>query len=362
MFFVCECLIEKIYDLFGVFLFEIPKKTLDYPVSYLRYLDDSRLAFGGDFDVFGPLVGGIRTSGNVPFLFKAFQSPAGVASVDIEQVRELILRGCAALLAQKHQQARLRMIEPQGGKAPLGGRVAATGEHADHFKKREEARHFSLRLDMSRSRQLDACARIYMTCQRRSAKMDDEKIHAIFGPVFDAVSHDGMLVLEDLGLPADAAILDVGTGAGKFAIFLALQGYHVTTGEPSTDTSHYAGQDWALNAEKLGVRDKIRFEAFDASHTPFESATFDAVFFFGVLHHIDEGVRSDVLHEALRIAKEDGAVVFFEPREETLEKVWVDDPDHPLAANPSDYLDGKTLRERRIEGSLMNIFIYEKAA
>jgi hypothetical protein len=55
-------------------------------------------------------------------------------------------------------------------------------------------------------------------------------------------------------------------------------------------------------------------------------------------------------------------VVFFEPRKEMLERIWVDDPGHPLAANPSNYLPDQRTREHRIEGSLMDIFIYKKAA
>ena len=53
------------------------------------------------------------------------------------------------------------------------------------------------------------------------------------------------------------------------------------------DKPHYAGTDWAFNAKYAGVLDYIRFEAFDASKLPFEAEAFDAVLFFGVLHHID---------------------------------------------------------------------------
>ena len=191
--------------------------------------------------------------------------------------------------------------------------------------------------------------------------MATEKTANDFGPMFEPMVHDGKLALSALELPADAAVLDVGTGAGKFAIFLALQGHDVLTGEPSTDTSQYAGQDWASNAEKAGVREKIRFEPFDSSEMPFDSDRFDAVFFFGVLHHIDEAVRNAVFREALRVAKPGGAVVYFEPTPETLEKLWVEDPDHPLAANPSDYKGSETAAEQRIEGQMMDIFIYRNA-
>jgi len=184
----------------------------------------------------------------------------------------------------------------------------------------------------------------------------------ILGPRFAIVSKDGALALRELGLPAGAAVLDVGTGSGNFAIYLALEGYRVVTGEPHTDTSRYANQDWAARADQAGVRDRIRFESFDASRMPFAAGSFDAVFFFGVLHHVTERARSDVLREALRVVKADGSVVFFEPRQEMLEKLWVDDPDHPPAANPSDYISDRTVRQRRIEGSYMDIFIYSRSA
>src|SRR4051812_22546040 len=102
--------------------------------------------------------------------------------------------------------------------------------------------------------------------------MDRETVSKVLGPRFEIVAGDGGLALRELGLPAGAAVLDVGTGAGNFAIFLALQGYRVVTGEPGTDTSRYAGQDWASNAENVGVRDRIRFEPFDAGNMPFEPA------------------------------------------------------------------------------------------
>jgi len=184
----------------------------------------------------------------------------------------------------------------------------------------------------------------------------------LLSPMFEKIAHDGELALKALCLPKDAAILDVGTGAGTFAIFLASEGFDVLTGEPETDTSHYAGQDWAANAEKVGLRDKVRFQAFDAGAMPFADGAFDAVFFFGVLHHIDEDIRADVLKESLRVAGKTGAVVFFEPRQEMLEKLWVNDPGHPLAADPATYLPEGFANEQKLEGDMMNIYIYRNAA
>jgi SAM-dependent methyltransferase len=190
--------------------------------------------------------------------------------------------------------------------------------------------------------------------------MNSHEFSRLLGPHFDIVAGDGAIALKELRLPDDASVLDVGTGSGNFAIYLASQGYQVMTGEPSTDTSRYAGKDWADNARKVGVLERIRFEPFDASKMPFASETFDAVFFFGVLHHIAESVRSAVFREAVRVSKENGAVVFFEPRTEMLDRLRINDPDHPLAANPSDYLVDARIHERRIEGSFMDILIYSK--
>lgn len=192
--------------------------------------------------------------------------------------------------------------------------------------------------------------------------MDVQGIGAILGEKFAGVAGEGALALAGLQLPLDAAILDVGTGRGYFAIYLAARGYRVLTGEPSTDRSQYAGQDWAANAEKAGVRDRIRFEPFDATQMPFAQGSFDAVFFFGVLHHVPEARRADVVREAFRVAKQDGAVVFFEPREELLKRLWRDDAGHPHAANPSQYLPVGEVRERRLEGALMDIYLYGRAA
>ncbi|MFN7938372.1 MAG: class I SAM-dependent methyltransferase [Bryobacteraceae bacterium] len=182
----------------------------------------------------------------------------------------------------------------------------------------------------------------------------------ILGPRFATVSIDAARALSQLSLPTDAAILDVGTGSGNFAIYLALQGYQVLTGEPDTDQSRYARRDWAASAERAGVRDRIRFQSFDASTLPFENACFDAVFFFGVLHHIPEEQRPAVLREALRVSKPGGAVVFFEPRRAMLDQIWVEDPHHPLAANPSLYLPDAAVTEHRIEGDYMDIIFYSR--
>ena len=180
------------------------------------------------------------------------------------------------------------------------------------------------------------------------------------GPWFDVVSTDGGVALEVLGLSTGARVLDVGTGKGNFAIFLALQGFDVVTGEPSTDGSHYARQGWAENARQAGVEERIRFADFDGAQMPFADGDFDGVFFYGVLHHVDEAQRAAVVREALRVVKPGCWVVLFEPRKERLQMIRVEDPGHPEAADPLAYVDDERAESRRIEGSFMDIFLCRK--
>lgn len=181
------------------------------------------------------------------------------------------------------------------------------------------------------------------------------------GPMFEMIAADGQIVLDELCLPPGAPVLDVGTGVGNFAIFLALRGFDVLTGEPETDTTRYARQDWAGNAAAVGVEGRIRFRHFNAARMPFENGSFAAVFFYGVLHHIDEAERADVLREALRVTRPGGAVVFFEPNQETLKQIWVNDPGHPQPAEPARYTGNLPVKAVTLRGRRMDISLYRPA-
>lgn len=188
--------------------------------------------------------------------------------------------------------------------------------------------------------------------------MDIHAIGGLLGPRFEVVAGDTAVAVQALALPPGARVLDVGTGSGHNAIFLAARGFDVVTGEPAGDRSMYAGREWAENARKAGVRERIRFEPFDASAMPFESEAFDAVFLFGMLHHAPEERRPAVMREALRVVKQAGAVVVCEPGAEVLKMVRVDDPGHPDAANPGEYLVGEHVREQRLQGKWMEIYLF----
>lgn len=182
------------------------------------------------------------------------------------------------------------------------------------------------------------------------------------GPMFEAIAGDGVLVLDRLALSPGAKVLDVGTGAGNFAIFLALNGFEVVTGEPEDDATRYARHDWVGNAEGVGVRDRITFAPFGAHEMPFEDNSFDAVFFFGVLHHVDADDRDATFREAMRVTRPGAFVTYFEPSPSTLQRVWEKDPDHPLAVMPSEYRGDLEVFETRMTGKMMDIYLFEKQA
>ncbi|MBU0483942.1 MAG: class I SAM-dependent methyltransferase [Proteobacteria bacterium] len=183
----------------------------------------------------------------------------------------------------------------------------------------------------------------------------------ILGEVYSFSADDLNNVIQELNLPGDAKILDVGTGMGSMAITIALHGFQVITGEPGDDETIYARQNWQENARKVKVESLIEFKAFNAGKMPFADGLFDAVFLLGALHHIPAEERPEVFRELVRIAKSGGIICFFEPRQKVIDMIRQKDPAHPDSAEPENYRPEGDLTLRQTTGENFDAFIYTLA-
>jgi ubiquinone/menaquinone biosynthesis C-methylase UbiE len=109
-----------------------------------------------------------------------------------------------------------------------------------------------------------------------------------------------------LGIGAGAEVLEVGSGSGGPAVYLAHQrGCRVT----GVDINAHGVRNATALAEARGVADRTRFEAVDASRPlPFGDGSFDAVISNDAMCHIAD--RPAVLREWYRVLKPGGRALF----------------------------------------------------
>ncbi len=98
-----------------------------------------------------------------------------------------------------------------------------------------------------------------------------------------------LALLEHVDLPPQPRCLEIGCGQGALARLL-VERYNARV-----VASDYDPAQVALAQERLtGLDEQAELRVVDARATPFDDAAFDAVFSFGVLHHIPSGWREAV--------------------------------------------------------------------
>ena len=181
-----------------------------------------------------------------------------------------------------------------------------------------------------------------------------EEIKKVLGQEFRYDASFITEVIKTLDLKKDANILDIGTGRGVMAILLALNGYHVITGEPEGDN----WADWRRSAQKVGAENLIHFQYLKAEKLPFNNGEFDAIFMYTSFHHIDD--KAKALKECVRVIKRGGRIIIIELTPEGVEEVRKSFPSHPDAVDPRTYLEHLPLYVEVIENGNVNAYIFKK--
>jgi ubiquinone/menaquinone biosynthesis C-methylase UbiE len=113
-----------------------------------------------------------------------------------------------------------------------------------------------------------------------------------------------LTLFECIQLPPEPRCLEIGCGQGALARLL-VEHYNA-----QVVASDYDPAQVALAHERLADLDgQIEFRVVDARAIPFDGAEFDALFSFGVLHHIPGGWRK-ALAEIARVLKPGGWFAF----------------------------------------------------
>ena len=188
--------------------------------------------------------------------------------------------------------------------------------------------------------------------------MEVKEVKKMLDPEFNFMFDIINPVVQDLKLGKDAKILDIGTGRGRMAITLALNNYKVITGEPESDNSEYAKQDWLEDAKKVKVDHLINFKPFNAEQLPFKDKSFHAIFIMGALHHIDDKVST--IKECIRTIKTNGIICIFEPTNKGIKIMRKGFPTHPEAVDPRDYTQNFQLSVEIKKNFMFNAFIFKK--
>jgi 2-polyprenyl-3-methyl-5-hydroxy-6-metoxy-1,4-benzoquinol methylase len=207
--------------------------------------------------------------------------------------------------------------------------------------------------------------------------MDLERYKEVIGKDFSKDVEFINSILKSLDLDKNSRILDVGTGWGAMAILLALNGFHVLTGQPEDDPEweehreegqdnegehvnhiNFPDFDWRRNADRVGVVDLIEFQNLDAQDLDFPDGSFDGVFLYDALQHILD--RKKALSECIRVVDESGLVCVIEWNKRTIEEDEKEYGHKILFVDPGKILIRDDIEIDLVEGEYVNVFLIRK--
>lgn len=188
-------------------------------------------------------------------------------------------------------------------------------------------------------------------------------------------------IIANLNLDKNSMILDIGTGMGAMSILLALNDFHVLTGEPEVDPEkddidhhdhhheesnennhksyeNYNWEDWRTSARNLGVEDRIKYQNFDVQHLVFTNNSFDCIFLYDTLQHVKD--RKIALNECIRILKNDGVIVIIEWSKKQIEEDFKKYGYKIEYIDPRDFLDRDDIEIEELNSESVNGFILKK--
>ncbi len=112
-------------------------------------------------------------------------------------------------------------------------------------------------------------------------------------------------------LPKKSKVLEIGCGSGRGSQLIQ------THFSPKKIIGIDLDPKMIAIAKKSNGSDKIDFQVADVTHLPFESNTFDAVFDFGIIHHVPNW--KNAIEQIYRVAKPEGLLVLEDLSVETFD-------------------------------------------